>query len=398
MSLDNITETNVEEFIKLMEKNGKKIDKILHSKIEKDNSLKELLEGLTRDELNSVGKKWGMPKFAKLNKKQYAEEISEAIRENFINILFSFNIKQIELLKDIVENNGSMENKGIGQKALLYYRGLGILFSGTINNKKFIVIPKELIDICKESFSNVELMNIVESNDENLRITRGLLYYYGALTIDNIINKIEGLKNKSIDKDQYLKCLKQNSDSDDYLKIIYKDEEVTGVCNSKVSNFEKLIDDHTKSDVEFYELTYKDAFSAGEYRYSEWYKPHMEFYKYILNTYEITKEEAMFIVDACIMGFKDNASVPSSFEVIKSCLPVDDVETKNKIVDSLMQMRKNTRIWRLKGNMPKEVLSGKIVNQEDTEKLIKKKTGRNDPCTCGSGKKYKKCCGGNYLM
>jgi uncharacterized protein YecA (UPF0149 family) len=21
------------------------------------------------------------------------------------------------------------------------------------------------------------------------------------------------------------------------------------------------------------------------------------------------------------------------------------------------------------------------------------KVGRNDPCTCGSGKKYKKCCG-----
>nr|WP_245203734.1 SEC-C metal-binding domain-containing protein [Ammoniphilus resinae] len=23
----------------------------------------------------------------------------------------------------------------------------------------------------------------------------------------------------------------------------------------------------------------------------------------------------------------------------------------------------------------------------------KPKVGRNDPCTCGSGKKYKKCCG-----
>ena len=23
-----------------------------------------------------------------------------------------------------------------------------------------------------------------------------------------------------------------------------------------------------------------------------------------------------------------------------------------------------------------------------------RKTGRNDPCPCGSGKKYKKCCGG----
>ena len=25
--------------------------------------------------------------------------------------------------------------------------------------------------------------------------------------------------------------------------------------------------------------------------------------------------------------------------------------------------------------------------------MAEKKVGRNDPCTCGSGKKYKKCCG-----
>jgi preprotein translocase subunit SecA len=25
--------------------------------------------------------------------------------------------------------------------------------------------------------------------------------------------------------------------------------------------------------------------------------------------------------------------------------------------------------------------------------LAKNKAGRNDPCPCGSGKKYKKCCG-----
>ena len=31
-------------------------------------------------------------------------------------------------------------------------------------------------------------------------------------------------------------------------------------------------------------------------------------------------------------------------------------------------------------------ISKTIVNKE-------KKVGRNDPCPCGSGKKYKKCCG-----
>ena len=31
--------------------------------------------------------------------------------------------------------------------------------------------------------------------------------------------------------------------------------------------------------------------------------------------------------------------------------------------------------------------------KQDTPKVVSSKVGRNDPCLCGSGKKYKKCCG-----
>ena len=41
----------------------------------------------------------------------------------------------------------------------------------------------------------------------------------------------------------------------------------------------------------------------------------------------------------------------------------------------------------------------------DLEKMLKppkpitsEKVGRNDPCPCGSGKKYKKCCGSGSLL
>jgi preprotein translocase subunit SecA len=34
------------------------------------------------------------------------------------------------------------------------------------------------------------------------------------------------------------------------------------------------------------------------------------------------------------------------------------------------------------------------VSKKKQLKVAGKKIGRNDPCPCGSGKKYKKCCGG----
>lgn len=52
-------------------------------------------------------------------------------------------------------------------------------------------------------------------------------------------------------------------------------------------------------------------------------------------------------------------------------------------------------------NIPSEELRFDLLRQavEITGGIIpppqppKKKIGRNDPCPCGSGKKYKKCCG-----
>jgi len=33
------------------------------------------------------------------------------------------------------------------------------------------------------------------------------------------------------------------------------------------------------------------------------------------------------------------------------------------------------------------------MNPAQEQRIVGKKVGRNDPCTCGSGKKFKKCCG-----
>ena len=41
---------------------------------------------------------------------------------------------------------------------------------------------------------------------------------------------------------------------------------------------------------------------------------------------------------------------------------------------------------------PIKTLKRKEINDKEPT-VVEKKVGRNDPCTCGSGKKFKKCCG-----
>jgi preprotein translocase subunit SecA len=48
------------------------------------------------------------------------------------------------------------------------------------------------------------------------------------------------------------------------------------------------------------------------------------------------------------------------------------------------------RTVKLKGAMPQRAEAPRIAPVVKDSKV-----GRNDPCPCGSGKKYKKCCGAN---
>lgn len=65
-------------------------------------------------------------------------------------------------------------------------------------------------------------------------------------------------------------------------------------------------------------------------------------------------------------------------------------------INLLMDASNNTRIWQNKGYTPSEIHKMTIKKQNNIIKFpIEKKIKvmRNDSCPCGSGKKYKKCCG-----
>ena len=57
----------------------------------------------------------------------------------------------------------------------------------------------------------------------------------------------------------------------------------------------------------------------------------------------------------------------------------------------IIEVKNNTRVWENRGYTPKE-MHGRT---DETDIHQTKKVGRNDQCPCGSGKKYKHCCGSN---
>jgi preprotein translocase subunit SecA len=84
----------------------------------------------------------------------------------------------------------------------------------------------------------------------------------------------------------------------------------------------------------------------------------------------------------------------------------NDMNQANEVIQLVMELSDNIRIWENNGHTPHELfekfekpnlspLPDKPFDFNQTNIIDmkhRKKVGRNDPCPCGSGKKYKKCC------
>jgi SWIM/SEC-C metal-binding protein len=71
------------------------------------------------------------------------------------------------------------------------------------------------------------------------------------------------------------------------------------------------------------------------------------------------------------------------------------VQTEERLKEVASIFEKNG--WKytigLEPDKPEDITDLEILLNPPKTKIAEKKVGRNEPCPCGSGKKYKKCCG-----
>ena len=89
-------------------------------------------------------------------------------------------------------------------------------------------------------------------------------------------------------------------------------------------------------------------------------------------------------------GIRELGSILDSHNLV-----FDGEKQLQEFMNLIMIAKNNTRIWENNGYTPSEILEILSKRNENIVKfptLQRPQVGRNDPCPCGSGKKYKKCC------
>jgi len=95
-------------------------------------------------------------------------------------------------------------------------------------------------------------------------------------------------------------------------------------------------------------------------------------------------------------GINDSLQAPQDLDAVEAETEIDIAVDHEKLYLNMLEAKADY-LYQLPqwDGIFSEEKRKEITNEWKKSKIIvnENKVGRNDPCTCGSGKKYKKCCG-----
>ncbi|MBU8919294.1 SEC-C domain-containing protein [Bacillus sp. FJAT-29953] len=400
-----MTDRNVEKAINNMVHGLKETQRTIQQKQDLKNwseisfpiSLRDVLMRLSKDDLIKIRQHLEISGASQLKKGELAELLSSKILTMLEQTFKNMDFEQYSLVKEIVGNGGFIEAPKIESRQISFFRNYGIVFTGTNNGKRILVVPEEIVKSTFFQGNDQQVQSVCRRNSEWTKLTQGLLYYYGTADINELEDLLNRYLEGPIQLADYLKIIRQ---ARSYYNLIHIDSK--GYSHERVSNPEKVKQEQQmRQNLEFYPFSKEQLLMAGEPGYVERNESYTQFVQFLTGNYEITGKEADHIAEECVYMTNNDVSPNQVMQFLSDRLEFQNIDNVRACMDQAVVLLNNTRKWILKGYTPvelspkKQQASALKPNQKTNVVDIhtKKKVGRNAPCPCGSGKKFKFCCG-----
>lgn len=110
--------------------------------------------------------------------------------------------------------------------------------------------------------------------------------------------------------------------------------------------------------------------------------------------FQMTAEQIVAFVDGINAALPEQIEMDTLTEESEICLPIHFEKLFKLMIEYKAEHLSSLPQW--DGIFDEETRKRLALEQKRSKTIVKgEKIGRNDPCPCGSGKKYKKCCGAN---
>jgi hypothetical protein len=392
-----------------LRQNKRKKMYIKHSEITGSNC-ESLLSQYDKTELAEIARDYNIPSYMSLDSAELFKKVYDHIKNNLEDIFINMPGREILLYKYIIEKN--KKNEAITDiDSNFEFDALckkGILFRYEPDQEptcKYI-IPEDLKSNVDTFINKKEFNKKREFYESVYHVMMGVFFYWGIVTYDDLCNETARILKTSVHnnlKRNIDRCLNDFKEIHLCEKLINNQkyyscfiEEIEHVVNSdawKNSTYPKIEDYFIPDD--------KSGFSS--------YVLHnpfiVELYASIVSDHKNINaaNQSIQLLTEMVLYILNFESETDAEEIIDEFKLYDydcDLDYINKLIEALLLHLPNHTI---KGN----ALSGEVmtVDSPDAAQLdlwkplstvrkaaSKWSVGRNDPCPCGSGKKYKKCC------
>ena len=230
---------------------------------------------------------------------------------------------------------------------------------------------------------------------------------YGIVPLEKVVQIYNHQNDDQIGIDDVEAYFEQ--DLSNYLIYVYFENFV----HEKILEFDEFdLIQANKGRKPYYVPAKEELLKYVDVDYYEKPKQYHDLYKYIKkNFFRNDEEKVEMLCHNILWACVDGPNIRAVFDHFKAAgIDFEDGNQINEVVPLVMDLTNNVRLWQNNGYTPNELSekfersgltplwAGGSSGMGNRTKLsviqggADEKSGRNDPCPCGSGKKYKKCC------
>ena len=398
MEQENTAKKIIEELQKQAQEAAEKRKKqMMKREVPTRRTLKNALATMTRQELDDIRYNVGLSGTSGMNKAELIEKLVPAVKEFSRTWFVSLLDEQYQAFRHLAAKKGAISTEFRADEARLdYFQSLGLMLSGAHKGEPVWYLPKEILEEFQQLDKNQAFQKAVELNNDVFRMAAGLLFYYGVMDYDRLFAKVRG----------HLEIGTDDLSFSDFMKVMFN-----GACWQKnvrtaervayyytVMDPAKTLEAQEKIGVGYAKLSYGQVYDAGEENYIEATDEFKGLAQFFMAAYKMDVLRAAEVVGQITILLQNGGEMKDVLGFIEKLGEPESEKDMEALSPLLIAFHQSLRMWKLKGHTPTEIVTGKLdpeggdIISFEAARRKKAKVGRNAPCPCGSGKKYKNCC------
>lgn len=352
--------------------------KIMKRKFISEMSYEDMLKSYSAVDLKDIAKAWSIKGYSKLKKEELSDTILEHVHASLEERFTLFNLDHLTIVAELYKGNNVFMNFPVAAKELT---SLGIILEGNINGDKQVVMPNELGDMFMtyyNRYNDILTFNTILKDYMELYVT-----YFGVVKVSQFVESFFLFNEQSVEKDLIEKCILYTADKTK--NAVVKEE---FLYYYRLAEYETVYKDiETKDELSYKVIDHEVLHSFIDNGNIFWNETCDKLVSVLEKHYGGNKDMANDILDELRVMLAYNHGISDFIQLFSKKHEDKTMVAIKEFADLMITLNTEIPHWELKGMSLLEIGPKKQMPIVKGDKIQ-----RNDPCPCGSGKKYKKCC------